>query len=399
VWELNDDWGIERVSNPLDFPDTVESLTDAMARCVLSVVTWSDDGNDDNNSHSLLDPSIVRNAILGDNLRHRRPVRRHVDAGRIGLEIDGAHTLFHPDILTESSALRHIALILAAKLSCYKHRTDPDNHSPAIPVAVYLNTVQQAISATRTLTHLQANIQLHNNEVDFEKIQIHCLGRTPCDMIPLEMRNKLAVNHSERKKRLETGYVDASRGWIIVVQPTDSNDEFRPPTPALSTVESLQELSIRAAVHGLPVIVISPRLTQQMRWIWDQSGYQQSSTYGGIEPPKGPTPWILRDFVPPVFCWISNALRINDETDEYEEEIAFRDFPDRNTCLSMWQSVLTPGHSWYVYHYRRLSKDDSNPHRNHVYMASTKNAAGRPTRTVLRRLFREFWSSQQAKTT
>jgi hypothetical protein len=365
-----------------------------MALCILSVAAWSHDDND-NSQATLLDPSIVRNAIVGDNLRHRRPVRRHVDAGRIGLEIDGAQTLFRPDVLTESSALRHISLILAAKLSSYKRRSNQNNPSTAVPVAVYLNTVQQAIAATRTLSHLQENACQHD-QVDFKEIQIHCLGQTHCNIIPIEMRSNISVTHSELKKRLETGYVDSSRGWIIVVQPTDSNDEFRPPTPALSTVESLQELSIRAAMHGLPLIVLSPRLTQQMRGIWDQSGYQQSSTYGGIEPPKGPTPWILRDFVPPIFCWVSNALR-NDETDECEDKAALLDDQDRTSCLSMWQSVLTPGHSWHIYQCRRLAKHD-NPSRQHVYIASTKNAAGRPTRAVLRRLFRGFWNSQQAKT-
>jgi len=79
-------------------------------------------------------------------------------------------------------------------------------------------------------------------------------------------------------------------------------------------------------VARIPTILISPRLDEQRqlqsRWNGsgngrgDQSGYQRSSTYGGVEPPIGPTPWLLRDFIPPVYSWVGSGDNSGDNGDE-----------------------------------------------------------------------------------
>jgi hypothetical protein len=71
---------------------------------------------------------------------------------------------------------------------------------------------------------------------------------------------------------------------VLVVQPTDWNNEVNPPSPSVGTVQQLQSLLAKASIARIPAVVVSPRLTEQFdeRGI-EQSGYQQSSTYGGVE--------------------------------------------------------------------------------------------------------------------
>jgi hypothetical protein len=124
----------------------------------------------------------------------------------------------------------------------------------------------------------------------YDNIRILCLGQDdiPRDMLRPTVRTNEKDTQRRRRwgesKELTEGKVDPRFGIILIVQPTDRNNEAMPPSPSVGTVQSLQKLLARATISRIPAVVISPRLTEQMdgKGI-EQSGYQKSSTYGGVE--------------------------------------------------------------------------------------------------------------------
>ena len=59
------------------FPASVDAVTTAAVQTIAAV----------NSEASRLDPNVVQNAMIGDRVHGRRPVRQVWDAGRIGIEL------------------------------------------------------------------------------------------------------------------------------------------------------------------------------------------------------------------------------------------------------------------------------------------------------------------------
>jgi hypothetical protein len=159
------------------------------------------------------------------------------------------------------------------------------------PVALFFNTIRLALQASRELQLLQKIAKIRGYEGLYDNVRILCLGQDdiPKDMMKSSMTRKVDKNGNLRRrwgesKELLEGKVDPMNGLILIVQPTDRNNEAIPPTPSIGAVQHLQKVLARAAIAKLPAVVISPRLIEQLdgRGI-EQSGYQKSSTYGGVE--------------------------------------------------------------------------------------------------------------------
>lgn len=360
-------WGItvemEQHDNHLpSFPTTVDALTTEAWKAIIGTLYHK----------QRLDPNESSNAMT-NSLHGYRPVRRKQDAGRIGIELDGARFLYPTHSVTETDAVRRIALHLAVKLSQgpwegVEHDSQQPFHRP---VAVYFNTIRQSLVASQELNILRratlgdSTINTSSNgslsSMDpLEQIIINTLGQDKT--IPTHMKSQLGPH----QRGLNKGKVIPVKGIIIIVQPTDYNNEFRPPGPAIAALGDLQQLTARATAENIAVVIVSPRFLVMDQGHWDQSGYQQSSTYGGGEPVKGPTPWVLRDFTPPVFCWVGNGVTL----------------PGSTTRIALMQSVMHEAHSWHVF----ASKND----RTYRYLASTKTSSGRPSSHIMKLIYDEW---------
>jgi hypothetical protein len=320
-----------------------------------------------------------------------RPIRGERDTGRIGLEIDGAKFLFPKE--SSGSAIRRVALRLGAKLSQGPWEGFEKDGPAGRPVALYFNTIKQSLIASQELLALKRiALEETGSSSSYDNITIFCLHQD--DEVP---------KHMQRSKRpyggLGKGAVAPTKGIILVVQPTDYNNEFRPPGPAIGAIGALQQLVARAAVQGLPAVIISPRFLADSYHTrgWDQSGYQRSAIYGGEEPPKGPTPWVLRDFTPPVFAWIGCALPLpppHRSAHSFHGVHSFDDrgFTPRNSRVALTQSVMQEGHAWHVFAVKECdAKGKSSEHHAYQYLASTKTSSGRPPKDIIRHIVNE-WS-------
>lgn len=302
-------WGVERhSSHSFPFPTTVSDLTDQIVTIGLAAVTGVQEPQ--------MNPNSVQNALLGDRVTGRRPVRDEArDAGRIGIEIDGP-----VDILL-------VALIVAAKTS--------QRHT--IPVTLYFDSLDATLQARRMLLRLceQQTQRLYRN------ISIQVLTNV-----------HLPLRRQTYGQATKVGAVNISKGIVFVVQPTRN------------FMSNLQRLAAQATVEGIPLILLSPRMTREITSPWDQSGYQQASAYGGDEPPTGPSPWLMRDFWPPVYSWI------------FSENVGYS------------HSILHEKQSWDVFECHR----EGRAYKECDYLASTVNCAGRPTQDLLRKIREEFAS-------
>ena len=344
------------------FPATVDALTTEAWKAIVGTLYHK----------QRLDPNESSNAMT-NSLHGYRPVRRKQDAGRIGIELDGARFIYPTHSVTETDAVRRIALHLAVKLSQGPWEgVESDKQQPfQRPVAVYFNTIRQSLVASQELNLLRRaalgdstfnsstnSSASYSDPVD--QIIIKTLGQDKT--IPTHMKSQLG----SQQRGLNKGKVAPTNGIIIIVQPTDYNNEFRPPGPAIDALGDLQQLTARATAENLAVVIVSPRFLVMDQGHWDQSGYQQSSTYGGAEPAKGPTPWVLRDFTPPVFCWVGNGVTL----------------PGSTTRIALMQSVMHEAHSWHVF----ASRND----RSYKYLASTKTSSGRPSSHIMKVIYEEW---------
>lgn len=375
-----EEWGIGH-DQTKEFPSTVDEVVEEAFAAVAGTLFGL----------QKMDPNIVGNAVARS-IFAQRPVRKKRDSGRIGLEIDGVGHLF-PELSRNSPAIgiRRIALLLAAKMSRKESWASYEIHqsgndSPEFrPVVVCFNTIKQALVASRELKQLKLEhaeqIGRHiSKNSPFDRITIQCIH----DGIPMELQ--LDRSSRRRSSGLTKGYVNATKGLVLVVQPTDYNSEHKPPGPAIDAVGSFQRLVAQASIEEVPVVALTPRFlsSENPYGGWDQSGYQKSATYGGLEPPKGPTPWIMRDFSPPVFCWIGDALRLavpkKDTTGDCGERCNF-------SRMSLVQSVMEQGHSWHVFAAKECT--DKKLPTEYVFLCRTSSSSGRPTRAVLEKILED----------
>lgn len=384
------DWGVEQKESPNPvFPFSVDKVTTAAWEAIAATLY----------NKQKLDPNFVQNIFRGDTVHGRRPVRSAKDAGRIGIELDGASCLFQGE--SNARATRLVSLKLAGKLSQSPWEGyEPSKSNKNRPVVVYFNTIKQALTAShelQLLKRIEQENSAHNDDSTtcYDNVKILCLGQE--SGLPRELIKKRPANQ-KKVDSLSAGTVDPTRGLLLVVQPSDYNAEYRPPGPSVGTVEAFQRLVACAAVAEIPTVILSPRfLANEIPYAgsWEQSGYQQSAVYGGIEPPRGPTPWVMRDFSPPIFSWVGCALPLPlRRTNEFRNDKG-------DVChysrVSLMQSVLDEGHSWHAFASRECEHGGSRSGGgttwttiDHDYMASTKSASGRPTRDVMWRLFGEF---------
>lgn len=391
------EWGVEHEGGGHSFPDTPEKLVGQAFDAIAATIYHSQKN----------DPNIANNA-RSTSLFTTRPVRKKTDCGRIGLEIDGAKFLFSRGVgLSSGAALRRIALMLAAKLASdrswrayekkkknkKKKEVSPEHNDDGgdghRPVVLYFNTIKQALAASQDLKWLKRTAKDgYAPGIDprcLKMITIQCLT----DDIPEHMRLDRKT-HRRRHGGLANGIVDATKGIAMVVQPSNFNDEYKPPGPALGTVSDFQRLASQASVEELPFIVLSPRFVSGPLPTpgWDQSGYQKSATYGGAEPPKGPTPWIMRDFTPPAYCWVVKPMKhpLSSEEEGRGESSLLK--------VAMTQSVTEVGHQWHIYtnneDFSRGSLTQASRPVKYHYLASTRSSAGRPTRSILSEILCNF---------
>ena len=380
------DWSVEQCQHPPPiFPDTVDTLTDAAWEAIAGTLYRK----------QRLDPNVASNA-MSTSIYGYRPVRQDRDVGRIGLEIDGAQYLYPAE--SSGTALRRVVLELGAKLSAAPWKGFEDDADEATasnrPVAIYFNTIKQSLIASKELLVLKRiSLEESGSSERYDNITILSLQH---DGIPEHMHiTKRAYG------ALIKGSVQPTRGIILVVQPTDYNNEFRPPGPSIGAVGNLQQLIARASYDELPVVVISPRFLAHKYHAnggWDQSGYQRSSAYGGAEPPKGPTPWLMRDFTPPVFSWIGSCLSLSPHRGHHVKHIDDRGRPFHYSRVVCTQSVMQEGHPFHLFAAKEYDKDDDrivstgrNNSTMYQYLASTKTSSGRPPREIMQHIYNE-WS-------
>ena len=331
----------------------------------------------------------------------------------------------------EGRALRRLSLVLASQLSMKPWHeleddcTENENHSSesrSRPIALFFSTIKQALLASKELQLLQKIERIKSREKRYENIRILCLGQ---DEIPKDMTHQGSLDSNGKRrskwgssKKLSDGVVDPTRGLVLVVKPTDFNNEVHPAFPLVGAVKELQILLTKASIALIPSVVISPRLTEQFdeRGI-EQSGYQRSSTYGGVEvssnqimnrsysfnhlnsdifikPPKGPTPWILRDFIPPIYSWITYEFSKRppsplQNNSGFETEISYI------SRVAMTQSIMSQGHPWNIFvvesvYSSRGGSTLSSKESNYHFIAKTGTKAGRPSRQVILDIISEW---------
>ena len=436
-WGVHIHKGKDESIRELDCPSTFDSVAQDCFHAISSTLYC----------RNFLDPNIASNA-MAVSVTDKRPVGfaywpKGRDVGRLGVEIDHARFLLsgygygssrHKYADVEGRALRRFVLHLASKLSRMpwdglEENDNNDNSNEdeeglienqaktTRPIAVFFNTINQALMASREMQMLRKIAILQNQDTSmYDNIRILCLGQ---DTIPTDMLSGRSQDKRRSRKKWGSSRekpIDPKNGLVIVAQPTDYNFESSPPAPSIGTVQDLQRILSRASLNEIASVVISPRLTEHFegREGIEQSGYQESSTYGGIEPPRGPTPWLLRDFIPPVYSWIGCALELTPRPPSkaavigsiVQEQKQYNGIFDENnhhelaysyySRVAMTQTIMESGHPWHFYTVENNVKvyEDSSEMRStkYLYLASTNPHSGRPSRDLLKNILSEFTS-------
>lgn len=365
---------------------------------------------------------------------------------RMGIEIDGAAHLLERSSKDEARAMRILSLRIAQRLG---ESVGDDGAKGSIgfrSVAVYFNSLEQSLLASRELRSWK------NNEAGssfLDRIHIHSLGQ---DSLPPSMIKEKILRGGQQKNASNHGTHDnTEESIIIIVKPTDydsdspisirgnspSSNERQPPVQA-NVVDKLQSLLFQASASSIPAVVLSPRLSelpplQQASALtsykrtgpsgFEQSGFQKSATYGGIEPPVGPTSWLLRDLVPPIYVWVGCAnvigqrkhshrslrsLAATQFRQEHSEIETTGDIPNDGTSYSYYsrvaltQSAMETGHSWHMFAVRENLKPmhsvtaaltSTLRHERNVsyhYIGSSIASRGRPSKRIINDVFEEF---------
>lgn len=369
--QLNEKWGINfpeseyETSESKKFPITFSSICTEAVSAINSVLYYEHD-------ESKEDPKIASNVMRKSLFDNRATVKKsnHMmngNAHRIGIEIDGIRYLLksrlsHSNLSTSNSAhrdtealaLRRLSLLMASKLSL-----SSQNDKKQIPVYVYFQTLRQTLLATQELKFLMQEELSRNNKKNhkeeqsiFNNVSICCLGQK--DDLPPEISNMSSRTVGKiRTKTKKNKKAEPPKALIMIIQPSsvyDVNGLYFPESPSSnnnnnekkrktqsynpSPIESLQRLTTLAAIHEIPTIFISPRLSSTLNdyprtslapTLSKMSSSSSSSSsslhratanlsgginsfnsgntnncemYGGNEPAR-PQPWFMRDFSPP----------------------------------------------------------------------------------------------------
>ena len=369
----------------------------------------------------------------------------------MGIEIDGAaYLLSSEDVQSgrrgtdEGRALRILSLKIAGRLAAHGGR-----YAALQPVAVYFNSMEQTLLASNELRHMKQMSEAPFRQC-LDKIQIFCVDE---HTLPDNMMGR----KQDKAKTI-------GNGIILIVKPTDynfdsptatasifdsSSDDHKKfyPTIHSDIIDKLQSLLFQASASSIPAVVISPRLTelpplQQYSTTYhyktgpsgfEQSGFQQSSTYGGLEPPIGPTSWLLRDLIPPVYVWVGCSLDLLSRTKTVGKRR--RVAPSINSLImssdgnqtldmdpanvmiggqrsfsfysrvALTQSSMDIGHLYHLFAVKETSKVEFSQQEakpcnlkwisSHKFIGSIKASLGRPTSEVINSVFSE-WSEYQS---
>ena len=304
-------WGVERLSLS-SFPSTFDAVADDVFHAISGTICGlqrPDPNMASNAMHqSVLDyrpthpfSSSKRRWLNGDDsgvtMKHSK--RKTQDTTpRMGVEIDGAAYLLE-NSNDEGRAMRRLSLQIAKRLSTLPWDKTDSSAGRVRSVAVYFNSVEQSLLASRELSLLKKDGKNADRNC-FNNIQIHCLGQ---DSVPLVLVNDKSSTVPEERIILIVKPTDYDANSLI---PTHDDSRHRPRIQT-NVVDKLQALLFQASASSIPAVVLSPRLSelpplQQASEAYkrtgpagfEQSGFQKSSTYGGIEPPVGPTSWLLR---------------------------------------------------------------------------------------------------------
>jgi hypothetical protein len=327
-----DFWGVDMLSKselhrtvpefPSTFEDVAEQAFEAIAGTICGLQRPDPNVASNAMHSSVLDyrPTHSRYASIkrwNDGDEHTISKKDLEVPARMGIEIDGASFLLSKEHLqsdikgtAEGRAMIIFSLELARRLVASPWNGFEDARSGLRSCAVFYNTMDQALMASRQLSRLKEEERTSKDML--EQIHISWLGQ---GSLPEHLGMKRA------KK--------PANGLVLVVKPTDYDIDspirnIGRPTVYADCIEKLQRILFQASAASLPAIVISPRLTELAPlvqpvtthtyktgpWGHEQSNYQRSATYGGLEPPVGPTSWLLRDLIPPVYFWVACSLDI-----------------------------------------------------------------------------------------
>lgn len=441
-------WGVEHHLESPTFPSTFDEVADEASRAIAGTICGLQrpDPNVASNAmhESVLDyrptqPTWAskRRWVNGDDSNSDDTAKKMRKDGpaRMGIEIDGVAYLSEQPY-DEGRAMRMLALRIAQRLSASPW-DDIDNSSGCRPVAIYFSTMEQSLLASRELSRLKEEEDSLGQEA-LDHIYILCLGQ---DSLPPSMVKQKVVRDGGKKDNHQTQSTSSYESMVLIVKPTD----YDASTIQANVVDKLQSLLFQASASSIPAVVISPRLSelpplQQSASEtykrtgpsgFEQSGFQKSSTYGGIEPPVGPTSWLLRDLVPPVYVWVGCSMAIGrrsrsnrslksisasfhqqQQQGEIDHDDSSINYHSGNggsftyfSRMALTQSAMESGHHWHIYAVKeRLKSAQSNPRLSrkrhkaeHVerelsyhYLGSSNASMGRPSSRIMNDVFEEF---------
>ena len=293
---------------------------------------------------------------------HQRPLRSETrNENDRGMWKEGEDHHNKP-IMHEGRALRRLALLLATKLAMNEswsqieglERRKPEgtkaiDKSGTRPVVLVFNTRKEALLAALEQKHLLRNnnavkddierqalstaVEVQCMDDDFPQILITTMTNSSSTPITSSSRKeKSSKTKSSSRKQQNPQYldktmlknsVDPTKGLMLIVQPTDFTYELLPPSPTPYTLRNLQRYIACSYLEKIPVVVMSPRFVfDSVRGQYSSSdssmAFQRADYFGGKEPARG-MPWIMRDFFPPSYVWVGDALNGGDDGEDSED--------------------------------------------------------------------------------
>jgi hypothetical protein len=153
-----------------------------------------------------------------------------------------------------------LSLLIAKRLSTLPWDKTESSARRVRSVAVYFNSVEQSLLASRELSRLKMD-EKNADKNCFDHIQIHCLGQ---DYLPLSLVKEKSKQSQQRSESHNTSPVPEEK-VILVVKPTDydtntlipahDNSIHRPRIQA-NVVDKLQSLLFQASASSIPAVVL-----------------------------------------------------------------------------------------------------------------------------------------------
>ena len=199
--------------------------------------------------------------------------------------------------------MRIVSLQIAHRLSTHSWDSMESTSEPR-SVALYYNSMEQSLLASRELSRMKDEKGMNIDDRSFDSIFIRSLGQ---DTLPSSMVKEKGAARQKKSKN-DNANKNPGESIIVIVKPADyDSNSLIPvhgggegqPTIQANVIDKLQSLLFQASASSVPAVILSPRLSelaplQQLSADankrtgpsgFEQSGFQKSSTYGGIEPP------------------------------------------------------------------------------------------------------------------